>query len=1012
MMKLYQLSKKVFVLVLLFFAGYLASAQGNKVTGRVTSGDDGMVLPGVSILEKGTTNGTVTDSDGNYSMNVGSETTLVFSFVGYLTQEVLVGSQTTVNVSLQSDITTLSEVVVVGYGSVEKKDVTGVVAAVDSKAFNRGAIVSPDQLIAGKVAGVQIVPGSGEPGVGSSIRIRGGTSINAGNEPLYVIDGVPIVSDGTSAGRNPLNFINPNDIETFTVLKDASAAAIYGSRAANGVIIITTKKGKLGAPTVTYDGFYSVGQVAKKYEVFNADQYRSVITNYAPQNLKYLGDNASEDPANKSYNTDWQDQIFRQAAGQSHTVSLAGGSETTNYRFSVGHQEQDGIIKTSYTKRTNVSMNLSQLFLDDNLKIDINVKGAQTTDRYSADALSNALQYDPTHPVYDAKSPFGGYYEYYDSTSGIRVPNVQSPNNPVAALNMTNDIGQVLRSLGNLQADYKIKSIPGLRANVNFGYDITRGERRSFRPSNLKQEVTPDTGRVTIQTPHKYSRLFEGYLNYTRELSSISSKIDVTGGYSWQDFYSENQGYDAIRLSTNVYGYNNPSIAKQTIPFNPDVQENRLISFFGRVNYSFKDKYLLTATIRRDGSTRFGPTHKWGTFPSAAFAWRVINESFMQGLQNIFSDLKFRAGYGITGNQDIGNYRYLSSYTPSSSQAGYQFGSNYYTTIRPSGYDSNLQWEQTASTNLGLDMGFFDNRLTANLDVYQKNTSELLFTRAVAPGSNLTNTILTNVGEVKNQGIELTLNAVAVATKDITWSIGLNAAVNKNKIITLDGNPDPNFPGYQTGGISGGVGNTIQILKVGQPVNAFYVWEHKTGADGKPVSDNLGDTPLIDMFVDQNTDNVINEKDLQPYKKPSPSVLLGLTSQLNYKNFDLSFTLRANLGNYVYNNVASQATFKAAADAFRPRNMVTSVLKTNYFNPQYYSDFYVENASFLRMDNLTLGYSVQKISKATIRVYATVQNAFVITKYSGLDPETSISGIDNNLYPRARTFVLGVRVGI
>lgn len=1004
---------------MLLLTSTLAWAQSKVVTGKITSAEDGASLPGVNVLEKGTSNGTVTDSNGHYSISVTDNATLIFSFIGYKSQEVIVGGQSAVDLTLQVDVTSLSEVVVVGYGQQEKKDVTGVVATVDSKSFNKGAIVSPDQLMNGKVAGVQILPSDGQPGSGSSIRIRGGTSINASNEPLYVVDGIPVVSDGTAAGRNPLNFINTNDIETFTVLKDASAAAIYGSRAANGVILITTKRGKSGAPTLSYDGFVSVGTVAKKYDVFNADQFRSVVSYYAPQNLKYMGNPEAADVADRAYNTNWQDQIFQTAVGQSHNLSLSGGTDKTNYRVSLGHLQQDGIIKTSYTKKTNIGVNFSQLALDDALKIDVNVKGAVTEDFYSADVIGAAISYDPSHPVYDAKSPFGGYYEYYDSIGGKRVPKVNSPNNPVSSLMQSKDVGSVLRSLGNLQLDYKVKVVPGLRFNVNLGYDVTRGQRKQFLPSTLKAENSPDTGKVVIQNPYKNSMLFEGYINYTRDLKSIKSKVDVTGGYSWQSFYAENHGYTATQLSTNIYGYNNPGVARKTIPFDPlsttaipSLGENRLISFFGRVNYSYDERFLLTVNLRRDGSTRFGPNNKWGTFPSAAIGWRIANENFMQN-QNIFSDLKLRAGYGITGNQDIGNFRYLGTYTPSDPQANYQFGSAYYTTIRPSGYDTNLQWEQTASSNIGLDFGVLQGRLSGSIEVYQKNTDKLLFTRAVAPGANLTNTILTNIGKVQNKGVELSLDAVAISTPSLTWNVGFNAAYNTNKITQLDGNNDPDFPGYAAGdNIAGGVGNKVEILRVGQPVNAFYVFEHKTGADGKPVNDNLGAEDKTNMYVDQNNDGIINEKDLRPFHRPAPRVLMGLTSQLNYKNFDFSFTLRANLGNYVYNNVASNSTFQRAGDAFRPLNLITNSLRANYYTPQYFSDFYVENASFLRMDNLTLGYSVKQLTKANIRVYATVQNAFVITKYSGIDPEVSVSGIDNNLYPRARTFVFGVHIGL
>jgi iron complex outermembrane receptor protein len=825
---------------------------------------------------------------------------------------------------------------------------------------------------------------------------------------LYVIDGFPVVSDGTVAGRNPLNFINPNDIESFTVLKDASAAAIYGSRAANGVIIITTKKGKSGKPSVTYDGYYSIGSVAKKYDVFDADQFREVVATVAPENFTKLS-------SDKSVNTNWQDQAFRTAVGSSHAITLSGGSEHLTYRTSVGHQEQEGIVKTSYTKKTNFALNLNQKLLNDDLSITVNVKGAQTQDRYSPDVIGTSLSFDPTKPVYDNGSPYGGYYEWRGNDG---TPLALAPSNPIAQLNLTNDVGQVLRALGNIQADYKIKALPGLSANINMGFDLTRGERKTFKPSYLKSEATATKGMVQIQNPYKSSKLIEAYLNYSRDLTNINSKFDVTAGYSWQDFYSENQGFTENYLSTNQYGADNPAAAVGAATtfniLNPTPLTNKLISFFGRVNYSLKDKYLLTANLRRDGSTRFGTQNRWGTFPSAAFAWRIINEQFMQGLQNTFSDLKLRVGYGITGNQGIGDYLYLPVYVPGDAKVQYQFGNGFVSTIRPSAYDQNLKWEQTASLNIGLDYGILNGRVTGSLEFYQKNTSNLLFQRAVAAGSNLSDQLTTNIGKLRNEGIELSINTVAIAKQGLTWNVGLNVAYNKNKIIALDGSDDPKFIGYKTGGIAGGTGNTIQILKVGQPINSFFVYKHKTGEDGKPVSDNFGNTPFSAMYQDVNGDGVVNTDDIRPYKKPAPKILFGLTSQLSYHNFDLNFTVRGNLGNYVYNNVAANgAIYKRAADPNAPNNVLTSVLKTNFYNQQYYSDYYVENASFLRMDNITLGFTPKKLAdKIRLRIYGTVQNVFVITKYTGLDPETSVSGIDNNLYPRSRTFIAGVSIGL
>ncbi len=1012
MIKLY-LSKTWFVVILLL--GSFQAWSQNRVTGKVTSEDDGTALPGVSILEKGTTNGTVTDVNGEYSIATSANSTLIFSFVGFTTQEISVGSETSINVVLATDVIALNEVVVVGYGQQEQKDVTGVVAAVNSENFNKGAIVSPDQLITGKIAGVQILQNSGEPGGQSSIRIRGGTSLNASNEPLYVIDGVPIDNSafnpgGLTSGRNPLNFINPNDIESFTVLKDASAAAIYGSRAANGVIIITTKKGKSGAPEVTYDGWFSVGSIAKKLEVFSADQFREIIAAKAPKHLGRLG----------TANTDWQDEIYRTAYGQNHSVTISGGTDKFGYRASVGHQDQEGIIRTSDTKRTSFSMSLNQKLLDDDLNITVNLKGSRTKDRFSPGVVGPAMEMDPTQPILDPTSPWGGYFVWKNEAGEYER---QATINPVSSLALVQELGATNRSIGNIQLDYSLP-INGLSANINLGYDLANGDRERFQPSNYFA-VAADTGEIKIENYSRLSQLVETYLNYKKNFEGIKSKLDVVAGYSWQNFNSKYPSLRATRLTDNSYGVNNPSIANKVEAFN-SVLENRLISFFGRVNFTYNDRYILTASLRRDGSTRFSEQNRWGVFPSAALAWRVIDEGFMTGLQNTFSDLKFRIGYGVNGNQEIGDYLYIPSYSPSTSTAQYQFGSGFVTTLRPNGYDSNLKWEETSSFNLGLDYGILKGRVYGSLEFYKKNTKDLLFERTVPSGSNLTNIILSNIGEVENTGIELTLNTVAISNANLTWNVSVNAAYNKNEIVALDGSDDPNFKGYEVGGISGGVGNNVQILKVGQPAYSFYVYKQKYGIDGAPLVDGEdhnedGQTNLADMYEDVNNDGVVNDQDRRPFHQRAPKVLLGLSSSVNYKNFDLSFTLRSNLGGYIYNNVASNtANLSRANDNFVPRNMVTSVLKSNFKNPQYFTDYYIESADFLRMDNITLGYTANEIlsNKVKLRVYVTAQNLFLVTDYSGLDPEVSSGsgatlapGIDNNIYPRSRTFIFGLNLG-
>ena len=1006
MKKEYKLLRLMFLAI--FLTPALAFAQERLISGKVTDAETTTPIPGVNIFIKNSTTGTVSDIDGNYSISVKEGASLVFSFVGYLSEEITVGSQSVINVSLAPDITELTEIVVIGYGEQQKGDVTGVVEKVNANSFNKGAIVSPDMLIAGKVAGVQISSNNGEPGGQTSIRIRGGTSLNAGNEPLYVIDGVPIDNaafnpGGFSKGRNPLNFLNPNDIESFTVLKDASAAAIYGSRGANGVIIITTKKGSKDESGIEYNGWYSVGQIADRLEVFNASQFKEILAYKAPQNLALAGD----------ADTDWQDQIYQTAIGQDHNLTFTGGTSSTSYRLSLGYQNQEGVIKTSRTQRTSFNLNVNHLALNDDLRITANLKGSHTKDNFSADVVGAAMEMAPTQPVHDETSPWGGYYVWIGKSGDYER---QATTNPVSSLNLIEDEGKVNRSIGNIQLDYKLPFLEGLSANLNLGYDASNGDRRRFQPSYYFP-IAVDTGEVKTENFTRMSLLLEIYLNYKADLPDLNSRFDITAGYSWQNFYSEYPSIRATQLSDDSYGFNNPSVAGKVEAFN-SVLENRLISFFGRLNYAFMDKYLLTATIRRDGSTRFGPENRWGLFPSAAVAWRISDEPFMQGLSGVFSDLKLRATYGITGNQEIGDYLYLATYTPSTSTAQYQFGNEFINTLRPNGYDVNLKWEETVSYNFGLEYGLLDGRLSGSVEYYRKDTRDLLFERAVPPGTNLTNKILANIGEVRNAGVEVALDALVLTTEKFNWNVSVNFSANRNKIIALDGSDDPSFKGYETGTISGGVGNYIQLLKVGEPAYAFRVYRHKLDENGTPLVDGVdhnGDEviDLADMYEDLTGDGKVDDNDRLPYKQRSPKYLAGLTTQLSYGAFDLSFSLRGSFGNYAYNNVASNtATYLRANDNFVPRNMLTSVLLTNFNTPQYFSDYYVEDASYVRMDNITLGYNAANLmnGKASLRVYATVQNAFVLTNYTGLDPEI-FDGIDNNLYPRSRTFMLGLNFG-
>lgn len=1005
--------------VVLLLLSLAAWAQERTVSGKVTSADDGSGVPGVNVLEKGTSNGTTTDMDGNFRINVSSENSVLsFSFIGYTTQEVTVGAQTVINVSLASDITTLSEVVVVGYGQQEKRDVTGVVAEVKSTSFNKGSILSPDQLIAGKIAGVSITPNSGEPGVGGTVRIRGGTSINASNDPLYVIDGVPLETTGipginnVPGSRNPLNFINPNDIETFTVLKDASAAAIYGSRAANGVIIITTKRGKAGETKVTYDGFVSQSEITRKLNLLDGPQFREVVDLYFPSKTPLLYDNDAS-ITNKT-NTNWQDQMLRTAMGQSHNIGITGGTDKTQIRASLGYLNQDGIIKNSGSKRTSFALGLDNKMLNDKLKIQVNVKGSETKDSYNSGSIGTTYDFAPSQPVYDtAKAPlYGGYWEWGSVPLGTK--------NPVADNTLSTNFGTSYRGLGNMKFDYDFSDwVPGLTSTLNLGIDITSAQRNYFAPSYLRsQAVQSFPGNVQNETVQRINKLLEFYVNYSKTISSIDAKFDVTGGYSYQNFASTDNGYTGSGTTTDVFGINNPSVATGKREIYANNLTNRLISFFGRVNFSVKDKYLLTVNMRQDGSTRFGSSNRWGFFPSVALGWRIYDEDFFSSLQDVFSDLKLRASYGINGNQEIPNYLYLTTYGTTNGFAEYPFGTGFASPIRPVAVDPNLKWEETSSLNVGLDFGLLKGRLTGSIEIYNKDTKDLLFTKNVPGGTNVGDQVLTNVGKVNNNGFELTLNGVAIDRGDMHWDLGLNFSMNVNKVTALDGVDDPGFQGYPAGFISGGIGNSVQVLKVGYPINTFRLYQHKTGADGKPLVDgvdwnNDGVVDLKDMYVDVNGDGIVSDLDRQPnaLAYPAPKAQLGLTSNFTWKNIDFTFTLRSNMGGQVYNNVQSSKGYLNRIIELVPQNVTTATLNANFRSPQYLSNYYLEDATFIRVDNITLGYTVKQVKNARIRVYATIQNAFVWSNYTGLDPEV-LNGIDNNLYPRSRTYVFGLSIGL
>ncbi len=999
--------KKYALVCFLLALSCAAFAQTGSITGKVLD-NNRQPLPGVTVGIANTNIGAPTDVDGNFRLNnvpVGAQT-VTARYFGFTSAQqavnVKAGATATVTFDLQPENRALNEVVVIGYGTQTRKDVTGAVTTVTSKDFQKGVITTPEQLIAGKAPGVSVTSNGGAPGSGSTIRIRGGASLNASNNPLIVIDGVPLSDQSISGAANPLSLINPNDIESFNVLKDASAAAIYGSRASNGVILITTKKGQRGTPQINFSTQFSLSKITKKVDVLTPDEFRNYINTYG---------NASQKAQLGTANTDWQNEIYQTAKTTDNNLSISGSAgKNLPYRVSAGYLDQEGILRTGKLQRTSVAINLSPSLLKDHLKLTLNVKGAQSKNRFAnEDAITNAVLFNPTVPVLSGNNNYGGYYQFLDPSAATGLKQ-QVPRNPVGLLEQREDKSTVYRSIGNLQIDYKFHFLPDLHLNINAGYDVSKGTGTVYIPGNAGASFGRFTdangvlqsGQNTQYKQTQSNKTLEAFLSYSKDIRSIESRVEAVAGYAYYDYKTTNYNY----ADYSVNGVLNPGT---TPNFAFDIPQNRLLSYYGRLNYTFKNRYLLTATVRSDGSSRFGPNNRFATFPSGALAWKIKEEDFLKGVSAL-SDLKLRVGYGITGQQEgIGNYDYISYYALSTNTAQYQFGNTFYNMYRPGGYYPNRKWEQTATTNVAVDYGFLNGRITGSLEYYHKKTKDLLNKIVQPAGTNFTNEIVANVGNMENDGIEFAINAIPVQSKDLTWNIGFNVTYNKNKITNLTISQDPTYAGSPTGGIAGGTGNNIQIQSVGFPRNAFYVLQQVYDGNGKPVDG---------AFVDQNKDGVINELDLYHYKQPDPRVYMGLSSSVNYKNWSAAFTARANLGNYVYNNVNSNTATQrnilnpigvinnGSADILR--SGITGTVLTDRF---FLSDYYVENASFLRMDNINIGYTFGQLfnSKATLRVSGNVQNAFTITKYKGIDPEIN-GGIDNKFYPRPRTYVLGLNL--
>lgn len=993
--------KKYVLVCMLLIISAVAYAQTGSITGKVLD-EKGEALPGVSVSIVGTTQGTTADANGVYRINNVSPGTYTVSavFIGYtpLRKSVTVsaGAAASADFQLAPESKALTEVVVIGYGTQSRKDVTGSISTVSSKDFQKGTTTTPAELIQGKIAGVSVTTNSGQPGAGATIRIRQGASLNSSNDPLIVIDGVPLSNNAISGAANPLTMINPDDIETFTVLKDAASTAIYGSRASNGVILITTKKGAAGTPQFTFSTKNAIGTLRNKVDVLTADEVRTYVKNYDAAN----GTNRSSYLGNA--NTDWQNEIFQNALTTDNNFSVAGTTHKMPYRVSVGYLDQTGLLKTDRLQRTTGSLRLSPKFFNDDLKLDLNLNGAYTHSRFAnQDAIGAALSFDPTQNVYSANSPFNGYTEWYTTAAnGTVTLNPNATRNPVALLNDRNNGGDAYRSFGNLTADYRFPFLRALRANLNLGYDLSKGGGDTFIPANAAQAYA--TQGSSFQYHQKnYNTTGEFYLNFAQDVKSIKSNINATAGYGYYDFRTVSRNYARYNAAGGLIDGTTPVFAY-------DVPQYTLQSFYGRLIYTFDSKYILTGSIRTDGSSKFSPDKRWGVFPSAAFTWRIKDESFLKDSRTL-SDLKLRASFGVTGQQDgIPYYSYLPTYYLSTNDSRYQFGNQFYYMYAPSAYDANLKWETTQATNIGFDFGFINQRLTGTIDAYYKNTKDLLSSVYVAAGTNFTNLITTNVGNMVNRGIELSLNGTPIKTKDINWTLNYNVSYNYNKITNLSATGNNNIIGNTTGGISGGTGTTIQIQTPGYSANSFYVYQQ--------VYDNNTGKPLQGVFVDRNKDGVINASDMYRYKSPFPKYVMGFSTQFNYKKWTLSSVLRANIGNYIYNNVAStlgtQNTLISTAGNFN-NNASRDLLNTGFTNSSYLTDYYVKNASFLRMDNAGIAYSFGNIfrgSRARLNIGANVQNVFVVTKYDGVDPEI-YGGIDNRFYPRPRTYTLSLNLG-
>lgn len=974
------LAKRSLLLVALFVIGCLQlMAQTRTIKGEVTDAQNGEALIGATVMVEGEKGGTVTDFDGNFSLQVSSSAKKIkVSYIGYIDKVLSISDN--MKVKLESDSKALADVVVIGYGTARKSDLTGSVATVKSKDFNKGLVSSPEQLINGKVSGVQIMSNSGSASAGSTIRVRGGASLNASNDPLIVLDGVPLEQGGISGNSsNFLSMINPSDIESMTVLKDASSTAIYGSRASNGVIIITTKKGQQGAVKVNFNTTNSLQTRAQMVDMLSRDEFVNVINQFGTDNQKSLLGTA---------NTDWNDEVYRTAFGTDNNLSVSGSIDKwLPFRVSVGYYNQSGLVRKDNVERWTGNVVLTPSFFQDHLKLTINAKGTLNNNSFNnGGAVWAAATFNPTIPVYSGNDKYGGYNEALDAdgypvNAGVR--------NPRGLVDLYDSKSKVSRFIGSMDVDYKVHFLPDLKLHATVGADYAKGDGTIYVPAYAAQSYNKDEslgGSDYKYGPQKNeNRLLTLYANYVKYFEDIKSNVDLTAGYDYQYWKS----------TTPLY-YTKSAAGTNLSTVKASDYRHVMLSYYGRINYSFDGKYLLTATVRRDASSRFSKDTRWGTFPSVALGWTLTEEPWLKN-QKVLSNLKLRASYGVTGQQEgIGNYNYLPVYTYSVTGAEAFINGQYINTYRPEAYVSDLKWETTTSWNFGLDFGFLDGRIGGAIDFYTRKTKDLLASVPTAAGTNFSKTILTNVGNVDSKGIEVSLNATPIQTKDWEWNLSYNFTWQNMKVKNLslikggsqtNVKVGPSIDAYQ-----------FQVLSEGYEPYMFYVYHQ--------LYDSKTGKPIEGAYADLNNDGEINDADLYRYHSPAPKYIMGLSTSLRYKQLTLGMSFRANIDNYVYNGMGmSTGAFETVSyNNSQLNNLNTSFLKTGFKTRQYLSDYYVENASFLKLDNLSLSYNVGKINKwASLTVSAMVQNVFTITGYSGTDPEVP-NGMDNSFYPRPRTY--------